>query len=431
MTTKESHTLALHTNKRAEVIILAGGLGTRLRTAVPDLPKCMAPVAGRPFLSHVIDYFRMQGIQQFIFSLGYKAEVITDYLKEFYPTLQYRCVIEDEPLGTGGAIQLACQAATAENVLVANGDTLFKINYKTLAAFHQQHHAECTIALKPMKNFERYGVVVLDKNESIESFQEKKFYAEGLINGGIYLINREKFIARSLPQKFSFEKDYLEMQAAKGNLFGCVQDSYFIDIGIPGDFQQAQSDLQKPKLDLSAVDKSWTLFLDRDGVINLERFGKYVLHWGEFEFLEGVQDALKFFAEKFDRVIIISNQRGVGKKLMTEADLKDIHQKMQKEVEASGGRIDAIYYCLEVADDCFYRKPNPGMALQALSDFPDIDFSRSIMVGNKPSDMRFGRAAGMFTVFVTTTNPHQPFPHEDIDLRFDSLHQFAQALILG
>ncbi len=109
-----------------EAIILAGGLGTRLREAVPDLPKCMAPVAGRPFLFHVINYLRSHGVEKFIFSLGYKHEVIEEYLRTHFATLAYSCAIEAEPLGTGGAIQLACRQATEKDVIVVNGDTLFK-----------------------------------------------------------------------------------------------------------------------------------------------------------------------------------------------------------------------------------------------------------------------------------------------------------------
>ena len=107
-----------------EAIILAGGLGTRLRESVPDLPKCMAPVAGRPFLFHVINYLRSQGVEKFIFSLGYKHELIEDYLSTQFSTLSYQCVIEEEPLGTGGAILLACTKATEKNIVVTNGDTL-------------------------------------------------------------------------------------------------------------------------------------------------------------------------------------------------------------------------------------------------------------------------------------------------------------------
>lgn len=411
-----------------EAIILAGGLGTRLRDAVPDLPKCMAPVAGRPFLSFVIDALRMQGIQHFIFSLGFKSEVIEQYLQDNYPTLSYQSVIEKEPLGTGGAIQLALQKAATDNVAIANGDTIFKIDLDAMDGLQTSSGAECVLALKPMRQFDRYGVVEIDKDLRILSFREKQYYETGLINGGIYVVDKNRFLARDLPEKFSFEKDYLESFCAEGNFYGLKQDGYFIDIGIPADYAKAQDDLKKLPHDLSAIDKTWTLFLDRDGVINDERVGHYVLHWGEFIFSKGVLDVFKKLSDRFGRIIIVTNQRGVGRGLMTKEALDSIHLEMQREVEIAGGHIDRIYYCTEKDSTCFYRKPNPGMALNAARDFPDIDLSKSIMVGNKPSDMRFGRSAGMHTVFVTTTNPDQPFPHPDIDAVYPSLADFARRL---
>lgn len=411
-----------------EAIILAGGLGTRLRKAVPDLPKSMAPVAGRPFLSYVIDHLRMQGVHRFIFSLGYKSELIEHYLQKEYPTLDYISVIEKEPLGTGGGIYLAIRKAASENVLVANGDTLFKINLAPIENLHQQNNSECTLALKPMQNFSRYGVVEAATDGKILSFKEKQLYEQGLINGGIYVLNTTKYLKRLLPQKFSFEKDYLEKFCIEGKFYGAVQENYFIDIGIPEDYQKAQADLQRTPPDLKQINKSWTLFLDRDGVINDEKVGEYVLHWDEFIFSTGVLEIFKKLSEKFGRIIIVSNQRGVGKGLMTEEALQSIHLEMEREVAIAGGRIDKIYYCIDKDDKSFFRKPNPGMAFHAKTDFPDIDFSRSIMVGNKPGDMKFGRSAGMFTVFVKTTNPHQPLPHPDIDLAFDSLYHFTTAL---
>jgi D-glycero-alpha-D-manno-heptose 1-phosphate guanylyltransferase len=411
-----------------QAIVLAGGLGTRLQAEVPDLPKSMAPVAGRPFLSFVIDALRMQGIERFVFSLGYRSEAIEAYLEKDYSTLEYVTVIEDEPLGTGGAIKLALQKASAEDVLVTNGDTLFRIELQELASVHLSNGAECTLALKPLKNFDRYGVVTINGSGAVQSFREKQFYAEGLINGGTYIINRERFLKRSLPSKFSIEKDYLENEVGSGFFFGSVQQGYFIDIGVPEDYKKANKDLARTELDLKNIDGTWTLFLDRDGVINLERFERYILHWGEFQFLDGVLDSFKKLNNKFKRILIVSNQRGVTKNLMSEDDLKDVHHNMLQAIEENGGSIERIYYCIEKADSCFFRKPNPGMALKAKKDFPDINFSKSVMVGNKPSDMRFGRAAGMFTVFVTTTNPDQPFPHPDIDMRFESLAAFAEAL---
>jgi D-glycero-alpha-D-manno-heptose 1-phosphate guanylyltransferase len=232
-----------------QCIILAGGLGTRLRSAVPDLPKCMAPVAGKPFLHYVIRHFQNQGVKQFIFSLGYMHEVILDYLHNNYDKSQVKYVIEKEPLGTGGAIRLAAEQADQEHVLVANGDTLFRINVEKLAAFHFQQNASCTLALKPMKNFDRYALVELNaENHTISNFREKQHYDSGLINGGIYAIGLNHFMKIGWPQKFSFEKDYLEQLYTTGTIFGQVQDEYFIDIGIPEDFEKANVDFEKMKL---------------------------------------------------------------------------------------------------------------------------------------------------------------------------------------
>jgi histidinol-phosphate phosphatase family protein len=181
-------------------------------------------------------------------------------------------------------------------------------------------------------------------------------------------------------------------------------------------------------IELKQITPEWTLFLDRDGVINDEKLGEYILHWENFIFSKGVLDVFKKLSAVFGRIIIVTNQKGVGKGLMTQEVLDTIHLEMQREVEIVGGRIDKIYACTDLDDASIMRKPNHGMALQAKKDFPGIDFSKSIMIGNKPGDMRFGRAAGMFTVFVATTNPEVPFPHPDIDLRFDSLSHFAAIL---
>ena len=173
------------------------------------------------------------------------------------------------------------------------------------------------------------------------------------------------------------------------------------------------------------IDKSWTLFLDRDGVINREKKMDYILNWDEFKFYDSVTDALKIFADRFGTIVMVTNQRGVGKGLMTVDDLTNIHEKMLIRITAASGRIDKIYFCTELDNSCFDRKPNPGMAHQAKKDFPQIDFSKSIMIGNKLSDMQFGKSVGMCTIYVATTNPEVPFPHELIDYRFDDLQQVA------
>ena len=176
------------------------------------------------------------------------------------------------------------------------------------------------------------------------------------------------------------------------------------------------------------ITKEWTLFLDRDGVINHEKKEDYIRNWSEFNFYSESLAALPILAQKFNRIIITTNQKGIGKGLMTDADLELIHQSMKNQIIELGGRIDAIYYCPDLDNLSINRKPQPGMAFQAKAAYPSIDFNQSIMVGNRMSDMEFGRNAGMHTVYLATTHPEAPFPDTKIDDRFDHLFQFAQAL---
>ncbi|HEX4849249.1 MAG TPA: HAD-IIIA family hydrolase [Puia sp.] len=181
-------------------------------------------------------------------------------------------------------------------------------------------------------------------------------------------------------------------------------------------------------LDLKQINKDWTLFLDRDGIINVEKKDGYILHWSEFVFYNGVQEAVGEFSKLFNIIVMATNQRGVGKGLMTVEDLNNIHLNMLQELEKYGGRIDQIYCCMSLDDSDPMRKPNPGMAFEAKKDFPAIDLSKSIMVGNNISDMEFGRNAGMNTIFVKTTQPEITLPHPAIDLSVDNLLDLAKAL---
>ncbi len=179
---------------------------------------------------------------------------------------------------------------------------------------------------------------------------------------------------------------------------------------------------------LPQIDTSWTLFIDRDGVINHEKKMDYILHKNEFVFYAGVLEAMSIFNQLFGRIILVTNQRGIGKGLMTETDLHSIHQHMLAEMEKQGGRIDKIYYCTSLDNDHPNRKPNAGMAFEAQVDFPEIDFTKSLMVGNKLSDMGFARNAGVQSIYVTTTNPEVELPNPLIDFVFADLLTFAKAL---
>ena len=182
------------------------------------------------------------------------------------------------------------------------------------------------------------------------------------------------------------------------------------------------------KFDLSQIDTSWTLFLDRDGVINYENLGTYVRNWSEFIFYPRAIENIAFFNTRFQHLFLATNQRGITRELMTLTDLNNIHDHMLKAIVMGKGKIDRIYYCTDADPSSPCRKPNPGMAFQAVSDFPDTNLKKSLMVGNNISDMLFGKNAGMKTVYLKTTNPDLNLPHDDIDLYFENLDAFARSL---
>lgn len=229
-----------------DAIILAGGLGTRLRSVVQDLPKCMAPVGGHPFLYYLLEYLKKQGVRRVILSLGYLHETVEEWIAKTPALSGFKFVysVESEPLGTGGAVKQALAQATGNEVLILNGDTLFDANIEALVAAHRQRGAALSMALKPMEHFDRYGTVTTDGEGRITAFHEKRFCTQGTINGGVYILQTHNSLFDGMPARFSFETEILEKQVGKGNLFGFPDNGYFIDIGIPSDYAKAETDFK-------------------------------------------------------------------------------------------------------------------------------------------------------------------------------------------
>lgn len=228
-----------------EAIILAGGLGTRLRSEVKDVPKCLASVAGRSFLWYILTYLTKYDIDKVILSVGYLREAIFEWINEVRTEFPFKIdyAIENEPLGTGGGIKLAMSKVNGGCSFVFNGDTFFNVDLNKLYNSHLKSNCDISLALKPMVKFERYGAVDFDSsNGRIIAFREKAYCESGVINGGVYIINKNSTVFNDLPDKFSFESQVLEKQCTLRNLYGVVQNGYFIDIGIPKDYRKAQID---------------------------------------------------------------------------------------------------------------------------------------------------------------------------------------------
>ena len=223
-----------------EAIVLAGGLGTRLRSVVSDLPKPMAPIGNKPFLEYILKYLQKNGITKVVLSVGYKWETIREYFGNNFKNMELVYSVENEPLGTGGAIKKALSLCKEDNVFIINGDTFFDVKLRDLKL---EKDSKIQLSLKSMKNFDRYGCVETNDNGIVTTFTEKGYRKSGNINGGIYLISKNIFNEFDLEEKFSFE-EFMQNNFKQLNILTKIFNNYFIDIGIPEDYQKAQIDLR-------------------------------------------------------------------------------------------------------------------------------------------------------------------------------------------
>lgn len=232
-----------------EAIILAGGFGTRLQSVVSDVPKPMAPINTTPFLNYIFDYLKFYNIEHVVLSTGYLSEKISEYYKEEFNGIKISYTKEETPLGTGGGIRLAMLKCETENVLVLNGDSFFDVNLNKYYNQHTSFHSDCTLALRKVDNAARYGTIQLGDMNVIKKFKEKdSVKKKGLINGGVYILKRELFLAKTIENNpFSIEKDFYETKINEVTIFGFEYDGYFIDIGIPDDYTKAQDDFKRFK----------------------------------------------------------------------------------------------------------------------------------------------------------------------------------------
>ncbi len=237
--------------KIREAVVLCGGMGTRLRGVVSDVPKPLAPIEGVPFLSILLRLLAKQGIERVILAVGYMHEKIEQMYGDYFQGMQIAYSVEHAPLGTGGAIAKALRLTQEKYVLILNGDSVIKfdlgemtIHYNEILKQSSQEACHILFVLKELNNVDRYGSVILNEGK-IVAFEEKQFKTHCLINAGVYIMNSDLFAHKAEGKVFSFEKDFLEKQVSLGGLYGIESKGFFIDIGVPEDYALAQKILNK------------------------------------------------------------------------------------------------------------------------------------------------------------------------------------------
>ena len=225
-----------------EAIVLAGGQGTRLRSIIGDLPKPMADIAGRPFLWWLMTHLSQQHVGRVILSVGSNSETIQNYFGAAFGGMEISYAVEQEPLGTGGAIKYALEKASAPQVIVLNGDTYAEVSFRDLMSRFELAATDLAVAATYLNNVTRYGAIVVDeKSNTITGFDEKQGLAAGYINAGIYCLQRDIFVKYPAPAKFSFERDFLQKKLGTLRAIAVKGVRAFIDIGVPGDYALAQT----------------------------------------------------------------------------------------------------------------------------------------------------------------------------------------------
>lgn len=376
---------------KRQAIILAGGLGTRMRPLTLTTPKPMIPILNKPFLEYIIELLKENDIEEVIILTGYLHEKIEDYFKDgkkFGLKIKYSfSPVEDE---TGTRIRKA-KELIQDKFLLLYADNYWPLRLDQLFSFYKKMNTQGLVTVySNIDNYTKNNTLVNEKG--LVKAYDKSRQTPGL-NGadiGFFILNKK--VLNLFPEEnFSFEKAVLPRLISDKQLAGFL--TYHKYYGL--------SNLERIPVIEEFFKPKKIILLDRDGVINKKPpKAEYVKNWSEFKFLSGTMDALKLLTKKGYEIIIISNQAGIGKGVMTEENLKEIHGKFLEVCEKEGIDIKAIYYCPHNWDDgCFCRKPNPGMLFKAAADH-NFDLTKAIFIGDDERDQQAGFASDCRTILL-------------------------------
>ncbi len=382
--------------KVKQAVILAGGKGTRVRPLTDTVPKPMIRLNHRPFLEYLIDLLKDNGISEVVLLLGYLHEKIVDHFQDgskFGICIRYS--IGEVSFETGKRIKSA-EMLLQDNFLLMYCDNYWPLNLQNLIALHSKNQTMATVTVYTNKDGATKNNMLVSEDGYVLRYDKSRTNTQ--LNGveiGFYILNK-KILSLMPETNFSFEKEILPQLIKKHQLSGYLTDHKYYSIGSLERLPTTEQFLQPKKV----------IFLDRDGVINKKApKSEYITSWKVFEFLPGSVKAMALLAQKGYIIFIITNQAGIARGFMTEAELEEIHKNMKNELNKHDVRIEKIYHCPHGWDEgCDCRKPKPGMLYKAAKEY-NLDLSKTFFVGDDQRDLEAGTAAGCKTILVNDKSP--------------------------
>lgn len=398
-----------------KIVIMAGGRGTRIAEVNSEVPKPMIPIMNKPILEYEIECVKKQGFTDVILVVGYLGNVVQEYFgdgQKFGVHIEY--VVEDNPLGTAGALYLL-KDKIQDDFLLLNGDIIFDVDFHRFYDAHKKQGGVATILTHPNNHPYDSGIIVADEDGKVLNWlhkEDERLWYQNRVNAGLHMLSPKVFERFTELKKVDLDRDILKPLIAEGELYVYDSPEYIKDMGTPDRFYAVIDDLKTGKIESKNLsNKQKAIFLDRDGTIN--EYVGFLRNIDEFKLIDGVTEAIKKINQSGYIAIVVSNQPVIARGEVSIEELKEIHNKMETLLGQEGAYIDAIYYCPHHPDkgfegerpeykmECDCRKPKPGMLLAAAQEF-NIDLSRSWMVGDSKNDVEAGKAAGCKVAYIGT-----------------------------
>lgn len=397
-----------------KVVIMAGGRGTRISELFPDIPKPMIPVCGIPVLEREISSLKEQGFTDIILTVGYKAESIMQHFgdgRKYGVQIEY--FVEKEPLGNAGAL-FRIKDKLTEDFLLLNADAMFNVDFNRFVKFHKAHNGLVTLFTHPNNHPYDSGLIVANKEKKVEQWLTKEDkrpkYYQNRVNAGLHVINPEALDLKVTTDKVDLDRQVLKPLCSSGKIYCYDSPEYVKDMGTPERYETVCKDFENGTVEARNLkNKQKAIFLDRDGTIN--KYVVFLRNIEQFELLSGVSEAIRKINQSGYLAVVVTNQPVIARGEVTYTELQEIHNKMETILGKDGAYLDGIYFCphhpdkgfkgevKELKINCNCRKPNPGLLLQAASDF-NINLEQSWMIGDGKNDIQAGKNAGCKTVLI-------------------------------